>query len=164
MMISEEMNQALNRQITNELNAAYDYQAMAFGFHEKGLRVFGARFKAQADEEHGHAMKIAKFIQDVGGHVVFEALAKPRADHASAQSMVEAALDNELRVTKQVNELVAQAERENDYATRSFLQWFVDEQVEEVSAMSELLQLVKTAGEANLFFVENRLSKMMAAG
>ena len=67
-------------------------------------------------------------------------------------------------MTEQVNELVAQAERENDYATRSFLQWFVDEQVEEVSAMSELLQMVKLAGEANLFFVENRLAKMMATG
>ena len=72
-------------------------------------------------------------------------------------------MDSEVIITKKVNELVAQAERENDYATRSFLQWFVDEQVEEVSTMTELLQLVKLAGD-NVLQVEARVRHEMVSG
>ena len=164
MMISAKMNQALNQQVTNELNASFSYLAMSFEFKDMGLKIFGQRYRAQADEERGHAMKITGYIHDVGGKVCLDAVAKPKADYDSAQSMVEAALTSEETVTKQINDLVALAEAEKDYATRSFLQWFVDEQVEEVSSMSELLQLVKMAGEANLFLVEGRLAKMMTAG
>jgi ferritin len=74
---------------------------------------------------------------------------------------VKAALDSEMTVTQQINDLVALAEKENDYATRSFLKWFVDEQVEEVATMTELLQWVTMAGEANLFALENRLAQAM---
>jgi len=123
MMISAKMNQALNQQITNELHASYSYLAMSFAFDDMGLKVFGRRYKAQADEERGHAMKIAEYIQTVGGKVCLDTVAKPKADHSSAQAMVEAALASEETVTKQVNDLVALAEAEKDYATRSFLQW-----------------------------------------
>lgn len=164
MMISAKMNTALNQQVTNELNAAFSYLAMSFAFEDMGLKIFGQRYKEQADEERGHAMKITGYIQDVGGKVCLDAVGKPKGDYDSAQAMVEAALASEETVTQQINDLVALAEVEKDYATRSFLQWFVDEQVEEVSSMSELLQLVKMAGEANLFLVEGRLAKMMAAG
>lgn len=164
MMISSRMNGALNQQVTNEINASFSYLAMSFAFNDMGLKVFGQRYRAQADEERGHAMKIAGYIQEVGGKVCLDAVAKPRDDYDSAQAMVEAALTSEETVTKQINDLVALAEAEKDYATRSFLQWFVDEQVEEVSSMSALLQMVKMAGEANLFLVEGRLAKMMTAG
>jgi ferritin len=164
MMISAKMNKALNQQVTNELNASFSYLAMSFAFNDMGLRIFGERFKEQADEERGHAMKITGYIQEVGGKVCLDALAKPKSDYDSAQSMVEAALASEETVTKQINNLVALAETEKDYATRSFLQWYVDEQVEEVSSMSELLQMVKMAGEVNLFLVEGRLAKTTSAG
>lgn len=164
MMISARMNQALNKQVGNELDASFSYLAMSFAFNDIGLKIFGQRYRAQADEERGHAMKITGYIQDVGGKVCLDEVTKPKADYDSALAMVEAALASEETVTKQINDLVALAEAEKDYATRSFLQWFVDEQVEEVSSMTELLQLVKMAGEANLFLVEGRLAKMMAAG
>lgn len=161
MMISERMNEALNRQVANELNTSHSYLAMSFEFDDMGLKVFGARFTQQADEEREHAMKIVRYIQDVGGKVALSGVETPRAGYGSAQSMVEAALESEKTVTQQINDLVALAESEKDYATGSFLQWYVDEQVEEVSSMAELLQMVQLAGEANLFLVENRLAKMM---
>jgi len=164
MMISPKMNQALNRQVANEFDAAFGYLAMSFVFRDMGLRVFSRRFKAQATEERDHALKITEYIQDVGGKVALDAVEKPRADFDSAQAMVEAALASEQTVTQQINDLVALANAEKDYATQSFLQWFVDEQVEEVSSMSELLQMVKMAGEANLFLVESRLAKLMEGG
>jgi len=157
MMISEKMTAALNQQINNELNAAYSYRAKAFQFESMGYKVFARRFHRQAVEERDHAMKIAGYILDVGAKVDLKDIKKPKVEYPTVKEMVQAALDSELTVTQQINELVALAEKENDYTSRSFLQWFVDEQVEEVSSMSELLQWVTLAGEQYLFQVENRL-------
>lgn len=164
MMISKKMNDALNQQIANELNTAFSYLAMSFIFHDMGLKIFGEWFLAQSGEEREHAMRIAKYVQDVGGKVVLDAVRRPKSDYTSAQSMIEASLQSEKTVTQQINDLVGLAESEKDYATQSFLQWFVDEQVEEVATMTELLQLVKMAGEANLFLVEGRLAKRLKSG
>lgn len=161
MMISEKMNQALNRQVTNEFGASHTYLAMACSFHEMGLKVFAKRFFQQAEEERQHALKIMKYIEDVGGKIVLDGVAKPKTGYNSTLAIVEAAVEAERTVTGQVNELVALAETEKDYATRSFLQWFVNEQVEEVSSMLDLLQMVTMAGEKNLFYVESRLAQMM---
>lgn len=162
MMISAKMNERLNQQIANELNASHKYLAMAYCFDGMGLKVFAQRFNQQAMEERVHALKIADFIHDVGGKVIFEALDKPKGDYASAKAIVKAALDSELTVTAQVNEIVAMTEKETDYATRSFMQWFVSEQVEEVSSMTELLQWVTLAGD-NLIPLETRLAQSMAS-
>mgnify|MGYP001206776385 CR=1 FL=1 len=161
MMISQSMNTALNGQIANELFASMSYRQMAFEFDVMGLKVFAAKFQAQADEEHDHAMRIAKYVLDSGGNVELAALDKPQCGFKAAQPMVEAALASEVRVSKQIYGLADQAESEKDHSTRSFLKWFIDEQVEEVSTMSDLLQLVKMAGEANLVLVEQRLHDLM---
>lgn len=158
MMISEKMSKALNKQVMNELHASHTYLAMSLAFQGMGLKVFAGRFQAQAVEERRHAMKIIKFLQDVGAGVRLDDIGKPEGHFDSTVAIVRAAVQAEQTVTKQINELVAMAETEKDYATRSFLQWFVDEQVEEVSSMLELLQWVEMAGEKHLFFVEARLA------
>ncbi len=163
MMISSKMVASLNKQIANEMAASHKYLAMSYCFEDMGLRIFAKRFMQQADEERGHALKIAQYIQDVGGKVSIDKLDKPKADYKSAKQIVQAAVDSELTVTKQINDLMAQADKEKDYATRSFLKWYVDEQVEEVSTMTDLLKLVTMAGEQYLFQVEGRLAAMMAA-
>jgi ferritin len=162
MLISEKMNKSLNQQIGNEMNAAHTYLGMAYSFDSMGLKIFGKRFMQQADEERVHALKIAKFIVDVGAKVHFGAIAAPRDNYPTVRGALEAALQSELTVTRQINDLVALAESEKDYASRSFLEWFVDEQVEEVASVTEMLQLVSLAGEQNVFQVENRIARMMA--
>jgi ferritin len=161
VMISEKMNQALNRQATNEFSASHSYLAMACCFREMGLKVFASRFYMQASEERDHALKILKYLEDVGGKASFDAIAKPKSGYASAPAIVEAAVEAEKAVTAQIHELVALADSEKDYATHSFLKWFVDEQVEEVSSMLELHQWVSMAGDKNLFYVEARLAATM---
>ena len=163
MMISEQMNAKLNKQVAAEFSAAHQYLAMSCAFSQMGLKFLSQRLSAQHAEELGHGNKIIKYVQEVGGRVVLDAVAKPTGEFESVESIVAAALDSEMMITKKVNELVALAERENDYATRSFLQWFVDEQVEEVSTMTELLQLVKLAGD-NVLQVEARVRHEMVAG
>lgn len=147
MMISEQMNAKLNEQITHELEAARAYLAMACMFDGLGLKALHTRFREQADEENGHAMKILEYVLEVGGRVTLAALAAPRSQYGSVPEAIETALKQEKTVTSQIHALVELADTEKDHATRSFLQWFVDEQVEEVAAMEHMLQIAKLAGE-----------------
>ena len=110
--------------------------------------------------EREHAMKFVKYVQEVGGTVVLGAVSEPKRDFTNAEAIVGAALEGEKKITGMINELVALADRENDYATRSFLNWFVDEQVEEVASMTDLLDLVKLAGD-NSLQVEARVRHQM---
>ena len=146
MMISAAMNAKLNEQVTAEFSAAHKYLAMACAFEAKGLQMLAQRFVQQHEEERKHGMKIVRYLHDVGGTVALEAIPKPQPDCSSVKSIVKAALEGELDITRHIHELVALAESEKDYSTKSFLQWFVDEQVEEVSTITHLLNVVELAG------------------
>ena len=160
MMISEAMNTKLNEQVAAELSAAHAYLAMACSFDRMGLKILAQRFLEQHDEEREHAMKIVKYLQQVGGTVALGVVPAPESDFANAEAIVETALEGEKRITGMINDLVALAEKENDYATRSFLNYFVDEQVEEVASMTDLLDLVRLAGD-NILQVEARVRHQM---
>lgn len=159
MSISQAMNAKLNEQITHELHASQTYLAMACLCDDLGLKALTAFFRRQADEERGHGLKILDYIQEVGGTVRLSAIPEPQHKYASVPAAIEAAVEHEKKVTAQVNALVALADKENDYATRSFLNWFVDEQVEEVSSLSHLAQLAQMAGE-HLLQLEACVAKM----
>lgn len=164
MMISDKMCAKLNEQIAAEFAAAHAYLGMACAFDQMGLKILAKRFLEQSDEEREHAMKILGYIQEVGGTVTLGSIPKPHGDYANAEAIVKAALDSELNVTKMINDLVSLADEEKDFATRSFLNWFVDEQVEEVSTTNDLLDLVRLAGD-NLLQVEARVRhEMMSKG
>jgi ferritin len=160
MSISQAMNAKLNDQITSELSASQKYLAMACVFESMGLKVLARRFRQQSEEERGHALKIVDYMVDVGARVSLQAVPQPPGDYPTALAALEAAVESELTVTRQINELVALAEKENDYATRSFLQWFVDEQVEEVSTTTHLVQLARMAG-SNLLQLEAAVLQLM---
>ena len=159
MSISKKMNTQLNRQITHEFEACQSYLAMSCQFDQMGLKSLAEHFQKQAAEERGHALKILGYIQEVGGSVTLEALSKPRASYPSVAAAVKSASSQEKEVTGQIYALVALAEQDKDYATRSFLNWFVDEQVEEESSMSALLQLVEMAGK-NMLQLESHVARM----
>jgi ferritin len=156
MLISKTMNARLNDQIRAELFASHKYLGMACAFEDMGLRILAKRFFQQSEEEREHALKFIRYIVEVGGSVELQAIDKPQKAYRSVEEIVSAALDSEMAVTDMINKLVTLADEEKDYATRSFLQWFVDEQVEEVSSMHDLLALVKLAG-SNVLQVEMRV-------
>ena len=163
MMISNPMALKLNEQITHEFFAAHTYLAMSCDLEAMGLRILARWFRHHAEEEHGHGMKIINYLQDVGGEITLDVIPKPPEKLATVQQIVEAALKHEKHVTQQINELVGLADQKKDYATRSFLQWFVDEQVEEEATVGEVLDLVKLAGEKHMLQVEARVAKMLEA-
>lgn len=156
-MLSAAMTTKLNEQIMHEFGASQAYLAMACYFDALGLKRLTALFRKQSDEERGHALKIVDYMLEVGTKVRILALDAPRTEFPSVLAAVEAAVEHEERVTQQIHDLVRLAESENDYPTRSFLQWFVDEQVEEISSMSQLAQVVRMAG-SQLLHVEMYLA------
>lgn len=153
MMISQAMQGKLNEQIGHEFGASHAYMAMACWFEQRSLNALGKRFRQQSAEEREHAIKIIDYLLEVGARPKLGALAEPKADYANVPDVIAAALEQEKTVTSQINALVDLADKENDHATRSFLQWFVDEQVEEVSSMQTLLDVAKMAG-SNLLQLE----------
>ncbi|MCG3126121.1 MAG: Ferritin BfrB [Phycisphaerae bacterium] len=145
-MISDAMNALLNEQVTHEFGASQAYLAMACKFDQMALKNLASYFRKQTEEERGHALKLLDYVLEVGGRVTLKAIPAPQHEFPTVKAAIEAALAHENRVTQQIHELVVLAEKEKDFATRSFLQWFVDEQVEEVSSMSHLVQLAELAG------------------
>lgn len=163
MILKQGCFDGLNQQITNELQASLQYTAIASYFDSEGLPALAGHFTKQSDEERMHAMKFVKYLLDAGSRPVFKGIPDVRNDFGSASEAVQCALDHELKVTQQINDLVATAAQQNDYMTHTFLQWFVTEQLEEVSSMSTLLQIIKHAGPS-LLLVEDYVRRQLAAG
>src|SRR5258707_3796123 len=127
MLISKETNEALNQQIGNEFLASLQYVAIAAHFDRESLPELAAHFYLQAEEERSHAMRMVKFVVDAGGAVEIPSIAKAQAGFGSPEEAVKIALDHELEVTHQINQLVDLAQKQNDHITQTFLPWFVTE-------------------------------------
>ena len=158
MLISKELEGAINQQVGNEFGASMQYISIAAFFDHEDLEQLSAFFFRQADEERMHAMKFANYVLDAGGQLRIPAIPGPKYDFQSAQEAVQAALDWELEVTRQINGIMDIAVQQKDYIAQNFLQWFVNEQLEEVSTMSTLLNVVRRAKD-NLLFVEEYLAR-----
>ncbi len=158
MLISKKLNDAINAQIGRELEASHQYLAIAAYFDGRYLKKFGELFFKQAAEEREHAEKFLRYILDAGGEVVIPAVAAPKATFATAEEAVALSLKWEHDVTKYIYELVEIATSEKDYIARQFLDWFVAEQLEEVSSMEQLLGVVQMSGEKNLIMLEAYVS------
>ncbi len=161
MPIPAPLLKKLNEQIANEFHAAHNYLAMACRFDELGLKILSQWFLRQGEEEREHGKKILHYLLEVGAKIELKGIGEPKGDLSSPATIVQTALDQEIAVTNQIHAMVALAEEHKDYATRSFLTWFIDEQVEEVASMTELLQLVKMAGDQHLLQVEMRVAKLL---
>jgi bacterioferritin B len=158
MLISKELETAINQQVGNEFGASLQYVSISAYFTNQDLEQLAAFFNRQSDEERMHAMKFVAYILDTGGQVRIPAIAATRYDFKSAEDAIQAALDWELEVTRQINGLMDIAVEQHDYMGQDFLRWFITEQREEVSTMSTLLNIVKRAKE-NLLHVEEYLAR-----
>ncbi len=158
MLISPELENAINQQVGNEFGASLQYVSIAGYFQRDDLEQLAAFFFRQADEERMHAMKFAHYILDAGGQLRIPAIPAAPYDFKNAEEAIQAALDWELTVTRQINALMEIAFQQKDYIGQNFLQWFVTEQLEEVSTMNTLLSITRRAG-ANLLFVEEYLTR-----
>jgi len=163
MLISKNMNGAINRQICYEFSAMLQYVAIASYFVGDSLHELAAHFYRQAEEERNHAMRFIKYLLDAGGQVEINDVPAPQNRFTSAEEAVKLSLVQEKKVTEQINALVEVAMKEKDYITQNALTWFVNEQLEEVSSMENLLKIVQLAGIKNLLYVEDYLARHKGA-
>ena len=157
MLISEKLNAAINAQIGNELGNSNQYVAVASFFEGECLFGLAKIYFKQAEEEREHAMKFVHFVLDAGGKVAFPNIPAPRNEFKSAEDAAQIALDSELKTTRQIYDLVELAAAEKNYIATNFLQWYVSEQLEEVSSAETRLSVIKRAGP-NVLMVEAYLA------
>jgi ferritin len=157
MLANEQLIQAFNQQIGNEMGASMQYIAIASYFDRETLPQLARFFYRQSEEERTHAMRFVKFINDVGGQVRIPDLPAPVSEFPSAEAAVAQALAWEEEVTRQIYDLVEIAKADKNYVGIRFLDWFVEEQLEEVTSMNDLLSVIRRAGQDRLLFVEEYL-------
>jgi ferritin len=153
----------LNEQIANEFAASQQYIALAVFYDNETLPRLASFFYAQAIEERNHAMMMVKYLMDADEEAIVPAVAAPRVRFADIVEPVAIALEQEKRVTEQIGELAGIARDERDYASEQFMQWFLKEQVEEVSSMSDLLTVVKRSAQ-NPMLAEEHLARESGSG
>jgi bacterioferritin B len=157
-LIPKKVASAIYSQIGMEFFASMQYEAMSAWFKQQGLPRLAAHFSKQAEEERGHAHRFIKYVVDTGTPLQLPAIDAPKCSFKSPEDVVTVALQHELKVTDSIKALFDLAEKEGDRFTQNSLQWFINEQLEEVSSAEELLQMVKRAGDGGLLLVEYFLS------
>ena len=148
----------LGRQIRNEFTAHQQYVAAAVWFDDQDLPRLAAHFYRQSLEERNHAMMIVQYLLDNDVRVAIPGVGEVRNDFEGVREPVELALQQERTVTEEITTLARAARDEGDYLGEQFMQWFLKEQVEEVSSMKTLLTIMDRA-DGNMFYVETFLTR-----
>jgi ferritin len=152
--------QALHEQIAREFAASQQYIAIAAYYDSETLPQLAGHFYRQAVEERNHAMMIVQYLLDSDESVAIPGVEAPRSDFSDPVAPVELALGQEKQVTAQIVELAKLAREEGDLVGEQFIAWFLEEQREEVSGMSDLLNIVRRAADANILLVEEYLARV----
>jgi ferritin len=160
IMLSKAMTGAINDQIQAELFSAYLYLAMSAHFQTANLGGFAHWMSVQAKEELGHAMKFYGYLTDRSAAVTLQAIPQPPSTFTTPTGIFEQSLEHEKKITGRIEKLYAQAVQENDYATQSFLQWFINEQIEEERNATQIIEELKLVGESGsaLFLIDRQLA------
>ncbi len=163
-MLNETLEKELNAQINAELFSSYLYFSMANYCDSEGLPGAAHWMRMQAMEELGHVVKFTDYINNRRGRVKLGAIAEPQAEWESPQAVFKASYEHECMVTGRINKLLDTALKCSDHATANFLQWFIEEQVEEEASVDEIVQQMKLAGsaEGGLFLIDKDLAARAA--
>lgn len=153
-MLSEKLATALNEQMNNEFDAAQFYMSVAAYCEYTNYTGFANFYLEQAKEERFHGMKIYNYLNDRGVRATFRGIAAPKTDFDSLLDTFETSLRQEKEVTKQYYDLADIAMEEREHATISFLNWFLDEQVEEEASFDTHIEYLKRiGGDKNALFI-----------
>jgi ferritin len=152
---------ALNKQANAEFYSAFLYLSMAAWFDGENLPGIASWMKLQAAEEHGHGMKFFNYILERGEKAVLEGIQAPPLSFAGAEAVFKKVVEHEAHVTDLIHKIVGLARQEKDYATESFLDYFVKEQVEEEAQAKLIHEQVKMVGasKGGLLMIDHRLGK-----
>lgn len=163
-MLSQGIQDAINDQIHHEFHSAYVYLSMSAYLEAANFIGFAKWMRMQAQEEVKHGMKLFDYVNDRNGRVTLKTLEQPPVQFKSALDVFEHALEHEKKVTGLIHTLYELAKKENDYATQVALQWFINEQVEEESTATKVVDRLKIAGNdgAALLMLDNEMGNRPA--
>src|SRR4051794_34188073 len=153
----------LNEQIANEFAAHQQYVACAVHYDSETLPQLAGFFYRQAMEERDHAMMMVRYLIDTDAPVRIPGVTAPVTDFEDVVAPIALALEQEKRVSAQINDLAGVARAENDYTSEQFMQWFIKEQVEEVATMSDLLRWAQRSRD-NVKDIEDYVAREQGAG
>lgn len=160
--LSKDITGALNKQIDREAQSSTNYLAAAAWCNAQGYDHSADFFFKQAEEEREHMLKIFKYVCDMGGLPKAPAVKQGHTGFDSLRAVFEMALESEMKVTDSINEIVNIARKEKDHRTENFMQWFVQEQVEEEFITRRAVELFDLMGEDKLaiFMIDERIPKI----
>jgi ferritin len=164
-MISKHVEKALNEQIKREEHSSRIYLAMASWAEQKGLPGAADWLYIQTEEERVHMLRLVKYLNDRGGNAVIPALEAPPAKFISLLEVFDAVLKHEEYISASINELFAVCNKEKDYSSANYLQWYITEQIEEEKTARQILDQIRLAGndKGGLFMMEKELAALAVA-
>ena len=159
MKLSKNLQKSLNDQISLEANASNAYMSMASWCEVTGYEGGAQFFYAQSDEERTHMLKIVHYLNNLGIPAIIPATKLPTNNFASLESALKTALKSEQTVTTAIHKMVEIAQKDKDHSTYAFLEWFVNEQVQEETKFEGLLQKFEIIGRDKLAI--NEIDKLL---
>ena len=164
-MLHEKVEKALNKQIELEQFSSQLYLAMASWAEKNGYNGAANFLYLHSDEERQHMLKLFHYVNDRGSHAIVPASEKPDAEYDSIQNVFEKIFEHEQMITSEINNLVGICYEEKDFTTVNFLQWYVQEQIEEENLFGTVLDKLNLLGgdKARLYMFDNELEKLASA-
>lgn len=164
-MISKKVENALNAQVVAEGYASQLYLSMASWAETQGFSGVAQFLYTHAEEERMHMLKIVKYINERGGHGIVPAVKAPPVKFVSLKTVFESVLEHEEMVSQKINDIVELTQKEKDYSTHNFMQWYVAEQIEEEAMAHTLIDKIKIIGEdkGGLYMFDRDILTLIAA-
>lgn len=162
-MLNKNVEEILNVQVEKEGFSSNLYLAMASWCESEGYAGISKWLYAQAEEEHKHMLKLLHYINDSGGHAIVPQFKQPPVSYKDVKKMFEQVYAHEQHITKSINEIVAVSLTEKDYTTHHWIQWYVNEQIEEERNSRTILDKLKLLGNDSLYVFDRDIVLLRSA-
>ncbi len=162
-MLNKKVEEALVNQIEKEAYSSNLYLAMAVWADTNGFEGTAKWFYAQADEERMHMLKFIKYVNERGGHSVIPSIEQPPADFKGMTEVFAQTLEHEQYVSSLINDIVGVCVEERDFTTQTWMQWFVNEQIEEEASVAAINDKLRLLGDHNLYMFDRDIMGMRGA-
>lgn len=163
-MLTKKIEAICNEQLKKEGYSSNLYLAMGTWADANGYAGIAQWFYAQADEERLHMIKFINYLNERGCHAIIPAMDQPPVEYGSVKEVFDKVLEHEQFVSKSINEIVALCVEEKDYTTHSWVQWFVNEQIEEEASVQSIIDKLKLVGEHNMYIFDRDIMSMRGSG
>lgn len=163
-MLNKKIESILNAQIEKEGYSSSLYLAMASWAEVNGYAGIAAWLYKQSDEERQHMLRLVRYINERGGHAVIPGFNEPPVNQKSVTSMFEDVLKHEQYISQSINEIVAACNEEKDFTTHNWVQWFVNEQIEEEAQSQQILDKLAMVGESNMYLFDRDIMSLRDSG